>query len=78
MSVVLTALLALLHHPELVARAQAELDKVVGRDRLPNFDDYESLKFIEAITLEAMRWRPVAPLGKINSVRLENELAHFY
>ena len=62
MAVVLTVILALVHAPGLLVRAHAELDKVVGRDRLPNFDDYGRLKFIEAIMLEAMRWRPVAPL----------------
>ena len=62
-SVVLTTILALLHHPEFAVRAQAELDKAVGHDRLPNFDDCDNLKFIEAIILESMRWRPVLNLG---------------
>lgn len=41
------------------ARAQAELDDVVGRNRRPNFDDRGDMPFVEAVILEAFRWRPV-------------------
>lgn len=46
-----------------VPNAQAELDKVVGKDRLPTFDDIPNLPYIRAITAETLRWRPVAVLG---------------
>ena len=48
---------------EFQRRAQAELDAVVGPNRLPDFGDYESLPCCRAIVLEAMRWMPVVPLG---------------
>ncbi|KAF9000954.1 cytochrome P450 [Cyathus striatus] len=57
-------MLAILLHPEAQTRAQEELDHVVGRERLPNFGDYESLIYVQAIVKECIRWRPVAPLGK--------------
>ncbi|KAF9023889.1 cytochrome P450 [Hymenopellis radicata] len=44
-------------------KAQMELDAVVGRTRLPNFEDRSNLPFINAIILEALRWRPVLPLA---------------
>ncbi|KAK8004148.1 ribosome biogenesis protein MAK21 [Apiospora arundinis] len=44
-------------------RAQEELDRVVGRDRLPTFEDLEELEYIRAIASETFRWRPVAVLG---------------
>ncbi|KAF9029997.1 cytochrome P450 [Hymenopellis radicata] len=62
-SVTLTVILAMLKNPEIQARAQKELDTVVGRDRIPNFEDQENLPFINAIFMEAMRWRPVLPLA---------------
>ncbi|KAF9022858.1 cytochrome P450 [Hymenopellis radicata] len=62
-SVILSALLALVHHPEIQAKAHAELDEIVGRKRLPDFDDQDDLKYIQAIVLESMRWRPVTPLA---------------
>ncbi|KAJ7628952.1 cytochrome P450 [Roridomyces roridus] len=41
-----------------VARAQKELDTVVGADRLPTFKDRPFLPFIEAVMRETLRWRP--------------------
>ncbi|KZT29047.1 cytochrome P450 [Neolentinus lepideus HHB14362 ss-1] len=56
-------MLAMLIYPETQRRAQAELDAVVGRDRLPSFTDYEKLPYVRAMVKEALRWRPVAPVG---------------
>ncbi len=55
--------MAMVNHPEVQQRAQAELDTIVGRQRLPNFDDRPQLPFIQALILESFRWRPVTPLG---------------
>ncbi|KAK0480066.1 cytochrome P450 [Armillaria novae-zelandiae] len=62
-SVVLSTMLAFLLYPKVQAKAQAELDAVVGPTRLPNFDDRPQLPYIEAILSEALRWNPVVPLG---------------
>ncbi|KAF9029998.1 cytochrome P450 [Hymenopellis radicata] len=62
-SVTLTVMLAMLKHPEFQICAHKELDAVVGRDRIPNFEDKERLPFVNAIFMEAMRWRPVLPLA---------------
>jgi cytochrome P450 len=55
--------LAMLVYPETQSRAQAELDAVVGRSRLPTFADYTSLPYIRAMVKEVLRWRMAAPLG---------------
>jgi cytochrome P450 len=55
--------LAMLAYPETQARAHAELDAVVGRARPPTFADFPHLPYIRAMVKEALRWRPVAPLG---------------
>ena len=55
--------LAMVAYPETQARAQAELDAVVGRARLPTFADYPHLPYIRAIVKEVLRWRTVGPLG---------------
>ena len=49
--------------PEVQRRAQAELDAVVGRDRLPTFADAPRLPYVCAIIKEILRWRPGAPFG---------------
>ena len=43
-------------HPEVQQRAREELDRVVGRDRLPDFTDRDSLPYITAITKEVLRY----------------------
>jgi cytochrome P450 len=55
--------LAMVAYPEVQLRAQAELDAVVGRSRLPTFADYPHLPYIRAMVKEVLRWRPIAPLG---------------
>ncbi|KAH9039824.1 cytochrome P450 [Lactarius pseudohatsudake] len=47
---------------EVQKRAQAELDSVISRDRLPTYDDRPHLPYIEAMSKELMRWRMVTPL----------------
>lgn len=32
-------------HPEVQRKAQAEIDAVIGNDRLPNFEDREDLPY---------------------------------
>jgi cytochrome P450 len=50
-------------NPEMQRRAQAELDSVVGRERLPTFADAPRLPYVCAMVREILRWRPAIPLG---------------
>ena len=59
----LTLLIACMVHPEAQQRARDEIDLVVGRERLPSFEDRPRLPFVDAMTKEALRWRPLLPLG---------------
>ncbi len=51
-------------YPEVQARAQEEIDRVVGRHRLPSFEDREALPYISAICCEIVRWHSPAPLSQ--------------
>ncbi|KAF8128421.1 cytochrome P450 [Boletus edulis] len=55
--------LAMVLYPAAQAKAQAELDSVIGSGRLPDYNDRHSLPYINAIVKEVLRWNPVAPLG---------------
>lgn len=55
--------LAMLKFEHVQRKAQEEIDRVVGRDRLPNFEDREKLPYINALVKEATRWWPIAPMG---------------
>ncbi|KAF8129486.1 cytochrome P450 [Boletus edulis] len=44
-------------------RVQEEFNMVVGMDRLPSWNDWDSLPQLHAFISESLRWRPVTPLG---------------
>ena len=51
-------------HPEVQRKAQEEIDRVIGHDRLPNAQDRKNLPYVDAIMREVMRLNPVGPLGE--------------
>ena len=53
----------MMNHPEAQQRAQAEIDCVVGRQRLPDFEDRALLPYVDAVLRETMRWHPVMSIG---------------
>jgi len=55
--------LAVALYPEVQRKAQAELDAVVGPNRLPVFEGRPSLPYINAVVKESLRWHLVVPLG---------------
>ncbi len=46
---------AAINFPDVLKRIQAEFDSVVGRDRMPTFDDEHSLPFFGAFIREVTR-----------------------
>jgi cytochrome P450 len=47
----------MVQNPEVQARARAELDAVVGRERLPSFEDRPNLPYLHALVSEVFRWK---------------------
>ncbi|OBZ74404.1 O-methylsterigmatocystin oxidoreductase [Grifola frondosa] len=60
---VLTFILAMALHPEFQNRAQAEIDRVVGTERMPVVSHRADLPYVAAVIKETMRWHPVVPLA---------------
>ncbi|KAI0298785.1 cytochrome P450 [Multifurca ochricompacta] len=58
-----TFLLTMVLFPDVQKKVQAELDAVVGRKRLPTFEDRASLPYLEATIKESLRFHPPTPLG---------------
>ena len=50
-------------YPEIQRKAYDEIDRVVGKNRLPEIEDRDNLPYIDAIVKEALRWHPVAPMA---------------
>ena len=59
-----TFFMAMVLHPDIQARARRELENVLGSHRLPTFEDYGSVPYIDAVIKEMLRWHPIVPLGK--------------
>lgn len=60
-STLITFILACCAFPEVLPKAQEELDRVVGSYRSPGLDD--DLPYIRAFCKEVFRWRSVAIIG---------------
>ncbi|KAI0767202.1 CyP450 monooxygenase [Fomes fomentarius] len=71
-STVQSFFMAMACFPEVQKKARTELDAVVGPNRLPTFEDHDSLPYITAVAKESMRWQPVAPVG-LPHVSLEDD-----
>lgn len=74
----LNFVLAMTLYPDVMRKAQGELDAVVGRDRLPTFSDKDNLPYLRAIIKETLRWRPVGPLGMFLSYPMGGRISPFF
>jgi cytochrome P450 len=63
-SSIVSFFLAMLVYPDVQIKAQAEIDRVVGQERLPEMNDMNSLPYINAVVTECLRWLTVLPMGK--------------
>ncbi|TBU44099.1 cytochrome P450 [Dichomitus squalens] len=70
--------LAMSLHPEVLRKAHAELDTIVGPDRLPDFSDRDSLVYINALIREAMRWHVVLPLSLPHATIKDDEFNGYF
>ncbi|GAW09426.1 cytochrome p450 [Lentinula edodes] len=63
MSSISSFILVMCLHPNAQTKGQEEIDRVIGKDRLPTFEDRRHLPYVEAIYREVMRLHPPVPLG---------------
>ncbi|KAH7885426.1 cytochrome P450 [Phlebopus sp. FC_14] len=70
-------------YPDIQKKAQAEIDAVVGRGRLPTFEDRPHLPYLHAVIYGLMRWYPAMPEGNhvvsyhSKPVQYKAGMAHF-
>nr|AHL83556.1 flavonoid-3'-hydroxylase [Iris x hollandica] len=57
------ALVELIRHPDILRKAQEELDSVVGRERLVSESDLPNLPVLQAVVKETLRLHPSTPLS---------------
>lgn len=51
----------MLLHPEAQQKAQEEIDRVVGRDRLPDLNDRDSIPYLQCVINETSRCVRASP-----------------
>lgn len=49
--------------PEVQSKVQEELDRVIGRERQPTWEDMDDLVYLQAYVKENFRWHPVSTGG---------------
>jgi cytochrome P450 len=69
---------ALLLYPEVPATGQAEIDRVIGSDRMPTLDDMDQLPYVRACVKETLRWLPTAVLGALPHATIADDVYEGY
>jgi hypothetical protein len=65
---------ALLLYPSVQAAGQAELDRVIGPNRMPTLDDMPKLPYVRACVKETLRWLPAGILGAFPHATIEEDV----
>ena len=56
-------MLAMMLHPDILKKAQEEVDSVVGSGRLPEPSDRQNLPYAEGAWKESLRWHASVAFG---------------
>jgi cytochrome P450 len=72
-SAVHTFFFVMILHPEIQRLAQAEVDAVIGSDRLPKVSDRCSLPYIDSLIKEVLRWGTVSPMALPHSTAADDQ-----
>ncbi|THU81036.1 cytochrome P450 [Dendrothele bispora CBS 962.96] len=68
LSLIMSSILVLSRHPEVLEKAHEELDRVIGTSRLPQLQDRDKLPYLQAFIKEVERMYPVTPLAVAHRV----------
>ncbi|XP_074142715.1 cytochrome P450 1B1 isoform X2 [Sminthopsis crassicaudata] len=71
-------LILFIRYPEVQAQVQEELDRVVGRDRLPCLDDQPHLPYVMAFLYEAMRFTSFVPVTIPHATTVDTSIMGYH
>jgi cytochrome P450 len=60
-------------YPDIQKKAQDEIDKIVGSNRLPSFADKSSMPYVSCIVWECLRWNAAVPIPTPRTVTEDDE-----
>ncbi|CAD7686656.1 unnamed protein product [Nyctereutes procyonoides] len=72
------ALLILLKHPEVEGKIHEEIDRVVGRDRVPCMNDRTQMPYTDAVVHEVQRYINLIPSNLPHAVTQDTKFRQFY
>lgn len=77
-STMLSFILACIAFPDAVKPAREEIDRVIGQDCLPTWEDENDLPYCRAMIKEVLRWRSVAILGGLPHAPIKDDTYRGY
>ncbi|KAK7830651.1 hypothetical protein U0070_018376 [Myodes glareolus] len=72
------ALLYMALYPEVQAKVQAEIDRVIGQEKQPSLADRDSMPYTNAVVHEVQRMANIVPLSVPRKVTADTTLAGFH
>ncbi|MCP6710859.1 cytochrome P450, partial [Klebsiella pneumoniae] len=71
------ALLLLLKHPHVTAKVQEEIDRVIGRHRIPSMQDRSSMPYTDATVHEVQRYIDLLPINLPHKVTCDVKFRNY-
>jgi len=65
-------------HPDIQRKAQKEIDRLLGGERLPTLSDMDDLPYTYAILKEIYRWQTPLPISIPKSLREDDDYKGYY
>lgn len=65
-------------HPDVQAKVQEELDRVLGPYQLPTFEDRDALPYLTATLKEIQRFHVIGPIGIPHALDTDDEYRGYH